>query len=154
MAKIEIPKFNEQGFTLIEVMVSLMLLAASLVILLGLQSSVAERSIYDDNRKYAMYVAKQILSAIEVIEATSDDPIPDQDTEKDPFELIEDILGAPLPPIPGSEVPRIPLTAHLNISPWGSEQYGQDLMKKIDLRVYWSEDPRDEFHTIFFVPFS
>lgn len=134
-----------------EVTFAIVILSSALVVLVGLQSAVAERSIYDDNRKVAMHFSRQILAAIETREA-SQEPLEDQNTVETAEVMLQNILGTNVPPIQNVRPPSIELQAQLIVGPWGIPDVADNLMKKIELTLFWSDSPRDQFRTVFFMP--
>jgi prepilin-type N-terminal cleavage/methylation domain-containing protein len=138
---------NQAGFTFIEVMVALIILASASGILVGMQSSAIARTIRDKNAQQGMLLARRIMTSIEMLgpqglvgnfdgepalNALQKWAIPDptDDAEKRalaPFyvSMTSDDLVLPLP----------------NIS--------QDPMKKVTLRVYWGPEVDESFVVVY-----
>lgn len=55
----------EQGFTLIEITLAILVLAGSFTVILGLLASATQRAVRDKNSQSAMLLARRILAAIE-----------------------------------------------------------------------------------------
>lgn len=135
------------GFSLIEVVFAVLILASALVTLLGLQSSSLQLSAHDKFTQRAMLIAREILAPIE----TSKDPIDIQDVEGTPQEILEKVLVAKL----GNE-DRLPrdniFRVHLKVDYWGIPKVNEEAMKRITLTVLWSTAPLDSFQIIYFMP--
>jgi len=134
---------NQSGFTFIEVMVALIILASAAGILIGLQSSAIARTIRDKNAQHAMLLGRRIMASVEAMgpQGLVGDfegepalnalqkwtiPEPTEDSDKKalaPFyvSLTSEDLVLPLP----------------NIS--------QDPMKKMLLRISWGKEVDETF---------
>ena len=77
------------GFTLIEVCLALLVLGGSMIVLLGLQSSIIGRTIRDSKKQRAMLLSRQILSAIE----TSNTPLVEQSTDGTFKDVLDSVLS-------------------------------------------------------------
>ena len=58
---------DESGFTFVEVMIALVLLASASAILVGMQSAAVHRTIRDTSAQKSMMVARRIMAMIETI---------------------------------------------------------------------------------------
>jgi prepilin-type N-terminal cleavage/methylation domain-containing protein len=126
---------QQGGFTLIEILIALSVMAAASVVLMGMQSAAIGRTIRDRNAQQGMLLARRIMASVESIADPNNIqnfenesgvgalqklgiPDPTEDAEKralEPFQvtLLNEDFPLPLP----------------NIDPSG--------LKKITLRVSW-----------------
>ena len=58
---------SQNGFTLIEIMIAVLILATALVVMLGLEQYNIVRTINDQNRKLSIFSIKTILNMIMMI---------------------------------------------------------------------------------------
>lgn len=139
-------KRARRGFTLIEVTIAILILASGLVILLGLQSSSVERAVRDRDKLQAMLLAREILAAVE----SSKDPIEVQDRTTTAADILEDLL-------PGSQKPAVQdeqnkFRVRFRVQNWELPNIDQQLIRRLDLVVSWSDSPLDSISIIYFLP--
>ena len=141
------PQVNESGFTLIEVTLAILLLSGAMVILLGLQSAVMHRTFVDTQNQRAMMAARQVLAAVEA----SDLPVDVQETSG----TLEEVLSALLE-INAEDQKTLKdvadLRVHLSVSFWGIPTVNDQAMKRVELTVSWSDNPRDALRITYFIP--
>jgi prepilin-type N-terminal cleavage/methylation domain-containing protein len=65
LASGRLPTASARGFTFVEVMVSLALLAASVSILIGMEGAAVRRTLRDMNEQQAILTARRIMAALE-----------------------------------------------------------------------------------------
>lgn len=140
---------RQSAFTLIEVTFAILILASSLVIILGLQSSSIQRTIRDRNKQQAMLVAREILAAIE----TSREPLEVGERHMRAVDLLKELLPT------GSDDTASPettseLRADLRVAFWELPNIDPQAVKRIDLVISWSDDPLDRLDVTYFVPYS
>jgi len=136
---------RDLGFTLIEITIAVFILAVSLVTLIGLQSSILQRSISDRNEIEAMLVARRILAAIE----SNEEPVPPQELAGSAAEVLRNFVT-------GSEEEEYSaafqsLQAELKVEDW---EFGESVtsLRRVKLRLSWSENPADSFNVFYFIP--
>lgn len=140
------------GFTLIEITIAILVLASGLVILLGLQSSSIQRAVRDRDKLQAMLLARQILAAIEI----SREALPLQDKTAPAHDLLADLMpGLPRDLRLDDNLDKF--MTRLRIQNWDLPQINQnslnqDLVRRIDLTVYWSDSPLDAVNIVYFMP--
>ena len=78
------------GFTLVEVVIAILVLAGSLVVLLGLQSSAVTKALRDRNQLQAMLAARHIFAAVEVFQQFDD-----RDDTLPVYQLLRDLEALP-----------------------------------------------------------
>lgn len=142
-------KYKDLGFTLMEITFAIVILAGSLVILLGLQSSVIQRTVNDTQKLKAITIARQILAAIEY----QGDELQEQDSAKSAVALLEELIPADTVNVNSEEEFR-GFTARLIVEPWGIPQIDPDAMRRIQLTIYWGEELNEALPLVFFVPAS
>jgi len=139
----------DRGFSLIEITFALLVLAGSLVTLLGLQSSILERTGRDSMKQHAMLAAGMIMAAVE----TSALDIEVQDRSGSLAEILALLL--PSPPAP-TELPREfeRLTARIQVENWQIEGLEADAIRRVLVTLSWSPAPPDSFTVLYFLPGS
>lgn len=145
-------KLNTQrGFTLIEIIIAVMILAFSLTALLGLQSSATDQAIRTRNKQQAMLMARKIMSAIElqgaIVQNTKIEAPAAQVLQKflvqDPQETKKEKTAAST---------ELPLTANLTIEYWPVEGLPEKSIQKVSLSLFWSSNPADTIDVVYFIP--
>lgn len=140
-----VKKAHSKGFTLIEVAIAVVLLATSLVVLLGLQSSVIDRTTRDDKKLRAILATRQILADAEIdpaafeiqeVEKPLVEMLPSGDIQADHNEYISSLDG---------------MMAKLRVEPWPYDQE-PDALKKITLVISWGDTDADQLTTQLFIP--
>jgi prepilin-type N-terminal cleavage/methylation domain-containing protein len=146
MARIK-TKRTKAGFTLIEVTIAVLILASSLMILMGLQSATLERAARDDARTQALLIARRILAAIET---------QPQDIQEGQLSgSAEEILGKfnvqdeNDPPLPRSVAD---FTAGFEVQDITLPSFKKKIMHRVLVRVAWSADQRDMVEVLYYAP--
>jgi type II secretory pathway pseudopilin PulG len=141
----------QAGFSLIEVTFAILILAGSLIVLLGLQSSTMERAVRDGDRQQAMLMARQILTAVEVAK----DPIQEEEKQGSVDQIFQEVASQGLSK--GGE--RLDSSgrfqAQLTVRNWPlplPDLADQKLVKKIELIISWGSSSIDSFTVTYFVP--
>lgn len=134
---------TEAGFTIIEVLIALFILAVSLVTLMGLQSAVISRSLRDSNNLQAMLYARRVLAQFE----SSTDKIELTDKTVKAAELLTESDKE----ADGTEADLSKLEAHLKIEDWGYADK-EKAMKRISLIVSWGPSDQESLSIYYFVP--
>jgi prepilin-type N-terminal cleavage/methylation domain-containing protein len=138
---------RQQGFTLIEVTLAIVLLSGAMVVLLGLQSSIMRRTYVDSQNQLAMMAARQVLSAIEV----SDLPVDTQETSGDLKEILTSLISVNAEDEKSLKI-FDELSLHLSVSFWGIPTVDEQAMKRVELTVSWSDRPQDALQVVYFFP--
>ncbi len=142
---------TNRGFTLIEVIIAVMILAFSLTTLLGLQSSSTDQAIRTRNKQQAMLMARKIMSSVELQGSL----IKPMKLSADANQVLERFLMAdPSEKKKKSEktVAGLPLNADIAIEFWNMEGLPEKSVLKIALVVSWSPNPADSVEVLYFVP--
>ncbi len=137
---------KQRGFTLIEIGIAILMLATSLVVLIGLEHASMQRAINDKNKRIALSVARRIMSDIEIGKLKIDVDEKQEDDlmnflKKNDFDLnVEDknekrnlenfsiLLQASSPTLAGIEQ--------------------DNLIKLIELTISWGETNREKLYLI------
>lgn len=143
---------RERGFTFLEIMIAVMLLASASAILVGMQGAAIQRGARDLQAQQAMLMARRIMASIEALtgrefDLTSQGPLPARD-------LLNQFK------IPPSEDPvdeRITqqLQASLEVEDWLLPIPNAEAspMKKISLGISWgSHQPSESFRVLLLMP--
>lgn len=142
----------EHGFTLIEIIFAILILAGSLVVLLGLQSAATQATIRDGRKLSAMLAARAVMSAIEL----GDPEIEVQDTTAPMNELMELVIPGATDKEPDPQTdPRGPapgLTGRLVVEYWPLPGVEPETVKRVSLTVSWSDSPIDAVKALYFIP--
>lgn len=138
---------QEAGLTLLEIMISLILLAGALIILLGLQTSVLARTGEDQQRLTAMLLARQILAVVE----SSEEPL-ENETMEGSIATVLDKLGAPDPDDEQRLRKMSAYQAHLRIQDLPIPNIEGAIMKHLVLSISWGARPDDVFKVDYFFP--
>jgi prepilin-type N-terminal cleavage/methylation domain-containing protein len=136
---------SERGFTFIEVIVALTLLAASASILIGMEGAAIRRTIRDQNAQQATLAARRIMASIEAIDA-KDFNLGSSDNR--PVEELLSELG-----VDSSQQQRnSALTASLLVEdqPIPFPNTTINPMKRLTLTISWGQG-RDDFITVFYL---
>lgn len=138
------------GFTLLEVMIALMILASAASIMIGLQTAAVSRTLRDKQVQHAMLASRSIMSAIEL--AGEDIPLADQNGT--PLLAVLQQLGLPAPSSEEQQRVLESLRVFLQIQPWDLpfENISENPMRKLLLAIAWGDDPQDRFVVEYLVP--
>ena len=138
---------NSAGFTLIEIIIAVMILAVSLTTLLGLQSSATQTAIQTRNKQEAILTSRAIMSAIEYAGGV----IKNQSTKGSASDVALRFLSQEATAPIVAQEKRIPLTAALTIEDWPMEGLPANSLKKVTLTIGWGPKPEDSVTTYYFV---
>lgn len=140
-------RVSQRGFTFIEVVIAVSLLAAAAAIIIGLQASAVQRGIHDKFSQISILVARRLMASLEANE---------QDLQ--PFEqsgrVVELLTTFKMNmPEDKDELSILEqLQATVRIEPWSIPNVDPDAMRKISVIVSWSPDPYDAVRLIYFAP--
>lgn len=133
---------HERGFTFVEVMIALVLLASASALLVGMQSAATNRTIRDTSAQKALMVARRILSIIETIPDTE---FTISSMQEQPAVALMEQLQIPTEDTSNDDVLLNKLSATLQIDDWllpvpGAEETP---MKKVLLSLSWGPSNQD-----------
>ncbi len=137
---------DRAGFTLIEIMIAVLILSSSLVVLLGLLSSVTERFVRDRNMTQAILLARSILAHLEYVA----DSMEDQNINSPATEILTNynLLDAP-DRVNAENIKHFQVS--IQSQKWGIPDYAE-AMRRITLTVNWSDSPLDRLVCNYFAP--
>ena len=125
---------HQRGFTFVEIIIALSLLAIAAGLLIGLQSAAVQRTLRDRSAQQAMLAARRIMASIEAnadklqISDQSNEPLPAPSAADDQQELDN-------------------LRISLQFVDWDLplENIENPAMRKVILTISWSDAPQDSF---------
>lgn len=140
---------GQAAFTLMEVLVAVLILAGSLMTLLGMQTTIIERTIRDRNQRQAMLIARSILAAIEI----DPESIETQETTVDADKLLRTLTMQAERDDEASEILQ-DFQARLLVDtleiPIKEDQL--IIMKQVLLTLFWGEENDEKLDVVFFMP--
>lgn len=144
---------RHRGFTLIEITIAVLILAGSLVILLGLQSSATARSVDDRVRQHAMLEARKILTALELA--------PEEPALGEIRGPVRDVVSQIFQPLALESIEdstqreswALPYTfeATVRVDRWELPRI-EDAMRRITVRVAWGPNITEAYEVEYFIP--
>jgi len=138
---------REAGFTLIEILIALSVMAAASVVLIGMQGAAIARTVRDRNAQQGMLLARRIMASIEI----SDNPLEVQNFENDNAIGALQKFGIPEPT---DDVEKRAL-APFQVTLFGEDlmlpipNVDQDPLRKFSLRVSWGPGVEETFLVTF-----
>jgi prepilin-type N-terminal cleavage/methylation domain-containing protein len=140
---------SESGFTFVEVIVALTLMAVAAGLLIGLEGAAVRRTIRDTQAQQAMLAARRIMSAIETMR-TREFTLGNQDNQ--PIAEVLQQLGTPATDEPSETKALEMLSATIQVEDWvlPLPETESTPLKRISLKVAWGEEP-DEAITILYL---
>lgn len=141
---------QQSGFSLIEVIVALAIMAAAASLLIGMQGAAIARTLRDRDAQQAMLAARRIMSSIEA--AGDDAPVENFDGE-----TVLDTLkrfGGPDPTNDTEAQGYASLRVAMAVDEWQLPipNVTDDPMRKITLKVYWGTQPDEAFNITYLAP--
>jgi len=137
---------RDAGFTLVEIAFAILILAGSMVVLLGLQSSLVRREVADKNRQDAMLIARRVMAAVESLPDFPENGTRQGSARQILVELLTDkVLGDRDEILDRYQV-------EMGIQNWGIPELNDRAMRSLALKVYWSDYPLDAISLVYFVP--
>lgn len=144
---------QNMGFTLLEIAISIFILAGSMVTLLSLQSAALERAIRDRQKQQAMLLARSVMAEVEL--GLLNMPLGEQRFSASEF--FSKYSGAfESQGLESSDLERIMIVIVLGnweypiVSSNGTENRLK--LKRVDLSLSWSDHPRDRINLVYFLP--
>jgi prepilin-type N-terminal cleavage/methylation domain-containing protein len=139
---------RQDGFTFIEVMVALALLAVAASILIGMEGAAIRRTLRDTNAQQAMLAARRIMAAVEAIPANEFN-LANQDN-RPVLDVLQE-LGAPNPSDQAALAPLQSISTSITVEDWilPLPNAESSPMKKIALRLSWGTQADDQLDLLF-----
>jgi prepilin-type N-terminal cleavage/methylation domain-containing protein len=141
---------SEQGFTFIEVIIALMLLAAAASVLIGMEGAAVQRTMHDRNVQQAMLVARRIFA---VIESSNDGNEIQQLSGVTATQALQ-TLGAPSSTDEREKRALDQLQVSLVVQDWQvpAPKIEENPMRRVELTIAWGTEPTEAFVVAYFVP--
>lgn len=141
---------GQRGFTLAEVTIAILVLSSAVIVMISLQSASVDSAFRDERRQKALLAARAIFAALEIQEDPPDDvdiqaPLVDLLRQREPLDGLTDW---------NERAELKPFQAHLEIKNWPLplKDIRNDAVKRVRLRVYWSNSPADAIELTYFIP--
>lgn len=138
---------NQQGFTFIEILIALIMLASSFTIIIGLQTAAISATVYDSQMQKGLLIARTIMSYLEV----SDESISNMNKSGNAISVLESIA----PNIPNGTINMREFQsyqAELIIEYWNVELLAPNSLQRVMLKVWWGQNGREQINLDFFIP--
>ena len=137
---------RDDGFTLLEVLIALLILATSMVTILSLQGSIMSRTVQDTRAQRALFASRLILSLIEAQEDTLAF-LNDQGTAA---EIIKAIAPE------GGNLPSLfnlsdyaDIQASIATQPWTTGGIAENSLRKFVVSLRWGDGPGEFLETTY-----
>lgn len=142
------------GFTLVEITFAILILAGSLIVLIGLQTSVLQRTTRDVETQQAVMFARQILSAVESL-GMSETPIPldIQDRQGTIAEILETLIEPDPEDRRRLEEDSAWYRARLLVEPWGIPRVDEEAMKRVQVTIFRLDEHSDALRELLSVQY-
>lgn len=143
---------SQKGFTLIEITIAILILAVSLVTLLGLQSSAVQESLRTRNKQKAMLLARQIMAAIE----NDEEPPETQNVTGRAYDILKKF--APFEKLGSGKDLEMKsesgadFETQFTVEDWKIPKLPEKALRRVYLKVSWSPSPADSLEVVYFVP--
>ncbi|MBX7145181.1 MAG: hypothetical protein K1X79_12070 [Oligoflexia bacterium] len=135
----------QRGLTLIELTFAVLILAGSVVVLLGLQTSALKLAAHDHNSQRAMLAARRLLAPME----TTRKQLENRSYEGTFPEVLKEVAPYDTDLIdPRDER----LSVSLQIGDWGIPDVNPQAMKQVTLDIRWGEAVDDQLGLFYFIP--
>lgn len=141
---------REAGFTFIEVVIALAVMASAAGIIIGMQGAALRRTARDFNAQQAMLVARRIMASIEAVDPKNFN-IQSQDNQ--PVSSVLQSLGITSQSDQADSASLSQLSASLTVEEWPIPLLqGTGLMNKIILRIFWGPGIDEALEVIYLQP--
>jgi len=144
------PLSSQDGFTFIEIMIALIILATAVSTLLGMQGAAIARTVRDKDAQQAMLLARRIMASIEAMPQGKN-----LDTFEDkPALAALQQFGIPDPPDEASKQALSPFKISLGMGdltlPLPNVE--EEPLTKINLQISWGAQPDEMFSVTYLIP--
>jgi len=142
---------QEQGFTFVEVIVALTLLAVAASLLIGLEGAAVRRTMRDTQAQQAMLAARRIMSSIEAMR-TKEFTLGNVDNQ--PAAAVIQQLGGPASDDPSETKALDLLGATIQVEDWvlPLPQTESTPLKRILLKVAWGTEVDESISVLYLMP--
>ena len=132
---------------MIEIMIAVLILAGSLVVILGLEASLTKQALRTRNKQTAMLFARRVLAGIEATEVVPED----QDITEPISKLLDTFAGVSADESKQEQDPN-EYIGHLLVATTQIEGLEENSVKRVTLNVSWSDQPSDSVQVDYFMP--
>ena len=135
---------QQAGFTLIEILIALTVMAAASGVLIGMQSAAIARTFRDKNAQQGMLLARRIMASVE---ASADNPQALVNFDNESAIGARHNFGIPEPTEAAEKKALAPFTVTMLVEefPLPIPNMDPEPMNKITLRVSWGADSDQNF---------
>ncbi len=136
------------GFTLVEVLLAIVVLAAGVTTIYGLQAANARATLQISNENQAVLLARQFFAALDA-RPESSPPVGEQ-TVDGTFEDIYQGIGMKAPPLSEDALARYRVT--MLVDQWTVGDLLKRPMRRMLLTIRWGGTARDQMALTYFFP--
>jgi type II secretory pathway pseudopilin PulG len=137
---------EDAGLTLIEITFAVLILAGSLVVLLGLQTSSLQRANRDKLSQQAMLKARRLIAPLE----STNQALQNTTYEGTFVEVLKQI--APYDVDSRDQNSADPFTVRVEVKDWALPEIGDKVMKQVEVVLAWSDSANDRLILRYFIP--
>ncbi len=146
MARRPLDRFRRtSGFTLLEVIVAVVILALAGVILLGLQGSSTSATIRSRHKAQAIFSARQILAHYETLDTPPDAKFIEGTLSDVLQDVAKDTTG--LEPAEAAK-----FLASVRVSDWPLLLLPPDALRRVTVTISWGQSASDSLIVDYFIP--
>ena len=138
----------QRAFTMIEIMIAVLILAGSLVVILGLEASLTKQALRTRNKQTAMLFARRVLAGIEASETVPED----QDITEPIAKLLDTFAGVSADDDKQQQEDPNEYVGHLLVATTQIEGLEENAVKRVTLSVSWSDQASDSVQVDYFIP--
>lgn len=139
---------REEAFTLVEVLIAIVLLAAGVTTLYGLQAANTRTTLQIANEHHAVLLARQFFATMDV--RPDGAPPVSERTVEGSFQELYGAIGMKPPPL--SEDARVRFRVRMIVDTWALGDLLPKPMRRMQLRVFWGPLDRDGVTLTYFLP--
>ncbi len=141
---------QDGGFTFIEVVIALAVMASAAGIIIGMQGAALRRTVRDSNAQQAMLATRRVMASIEAMDPKN---FTIQNQDNQPIATILQNLGITQSADRGDTGPMSAMTASLVVEDWPIPLLqGEAVMKRVILRVVWGPGLDEALEVLYLLP--
>jgi len=139
-----------EGFTFMEIVIALAVMASAAAIIIGMQGAALRRTMRDSSAQQALLVARRIMAPIEAMNPKNFN-LSSQDNQ--PVTSIFQTLGLPAAEVKGEDDPLKSLMASITVDDLPIPLLQKEaLMKRVALRITWGAGLDDALEVLYLMP--
>lgn len=143
-------KRGVEGFTFMEIVIALAVMASAAAIIIGMQGAALRRTMRDSNAQQALLIARRIMASIEAMNPKNFN-LSSQDNQ--PVSSLFQTLGLPPTAVKGEDDPLKSLMASITVDDLPIPLLQKEaLMKRIALRISWGAGFDDALEILYLMP--